>query len=215
MLQPLYVGFTLKARRPVPPAPVPSNIKDPAKIREYQQRNSEAAALAAATVPTAGSVAAFHLLDHDGRDVARLAGDGPAPARQLLAAVVARFPGDGCLPAAAPADFALVGFGVHELMRVACLEVLVANRSARVPFRVPAALHRGEHALYDPYLLLLHTEARRHVDLPTLLREFGVLGDDAAPGMLADPLDQALCALELSRRAQLFAPLPAPPPEGR
>ncbi len=211
MIKPYYVGVSLKAGRPVPPAPVPANFKNQDVIDAKKLELAQEALAKSPTVPTAGVVRSAVIIDDCGDVVFDSTSSQPGhyeAARQFVSKVAELYPDLGLLgerPATMPTKTVFVGIGVHTAMRVACLEVLESNNALAFEgnvLRVPPALHRGQEMLFDPYTTLVHTDDRRHVSLARLL---GVLGISAVAEDGDNPLIMAHLALELSRRGQLFA----------
>lgn len=207
---PYYLGFTLTAARQVAPAAVPGNYKQPDVIAKKLEELRHEAARVAPTVPTAGQLVAYCLLDRRGAVVSACAAPPPRPARDLVAALAARWT-DGYGVVGEDwdrGDVAVVGFDVHTCLRVACVEALLSNRDDRNAFvvRVPPALYcggalGGSSRVVDPYALMVATEARKHVGLGEFLMRMGATDGPIPP---AAPFAAAEAARQLCALAQLF-----------
>ena len=201
-----YLGYTLGVEKTVRPAAVPGNYKDPAKIAEKQKELEAEARANSAGIPTAGTLKDYVILERKGRIVDRGDPDGhESLAVQLIRALSRNFPGFGRADHPVNADgLCVMGFGAQACLRVACLEAIRDGYQIGTDdgcVGVPVDLYRGESCVYDPYLILLHSDARRHVSLTDL---FDYLGIPYDPATLADPHTQASLAKAVNDRAQLI-----------
>ncbi len=199
-----YLGYTLGTLKPVAAAAVPSNYKDPAVIAKKQAELAQEAIAISASIPTAGTLTSFTLMDSLGKVVAEATQMcDPAPhstARVLVKALSDAWTKSG-------GQLTVSGFSVHAAVRVACIETIASNTPAN-EIVVPVELYRGdsifiksESVLFDPYTLLLNTDARRYVTLPALLDYFGI---PYVERELLFPQNQADLARAVSDKARLF-----------
>lgn len=205
----LYVGYTLGVYQSAPVRPVASNLKDPAKIAAAKQEHIDEALSLAPKIPTCGYVSRLAVRDADDTpifDVDLCQPDSAEAACAFIDAITNFYNVEGINNTQGDRDdpFYLVGFGVHTLVRVACLEVLRQNLTAHARDRrsVPMSLVRGEQMLVDPYLAMLHTEDRKYVSLPHLLRYLDIPFDEAT---MLHPAEQARLAHALTVAGQLLS----------